>query len=131
MNNYKFAALSRFQGSSLLGALLSGCLMVGLVGCGGPTADSESSSTPATTPVVNVSDEAAALLAKADSLDGATDQVIGKCYTCALGMDGDKANSVKVGDYTAHFCSEACSEHFVENAEELVKTTEIPESSDH
>lgn len=120
MNSYKLAAL---------------CLLAGIAGCSGTQTDSgdvsPQSSTPAATPVVNVSAEAMAQLEKADALDGTTDHVIGKCYTCALGMDGDKANSVKIGDYTAHFCSEACSEHFVGNAEEVVNTTEIPESAEH
>lgn len=114
------------------------CLTMGmiglLVGCGDTATpekkeETKTSSTSAavkTTPVVNVSEQSMAKLAAADMADGTQDKVITKCYSCALGMDGDKENSATVGEYTANFCSEACCKHFVEDADTLIAETEIP-----
>ncbi|MDX1929796.1 MAG: hypothetical protein SFV81_24935 [Pirellulaceae bacterium] len=73
-----------------------------------------------------VSKESAARLEEADKADGTADHVIGKCYVCGLGMNGSEKFTVKVGDYQAHLCSEACQQQFTENAEEIVAKTEIP-----
>ncbi len=112
------------------------CMMgiIGLfVGCGeSATPEKEGTAswanTPAvkTTPVVKVSAASMAKLAEADKADGTEDKVITKCYSCALGMDGDAENSATIGEYTAKFCSEACCKHFAEDADTLIAETEIP-----
>lgn len=51
-----------------------------------------------------------ARLAAADAADGATDNVVSKCATCALRMDGSAENELKLEGYTLHFCSAHCKE---------------------
>lgn len=116
----------------LLLSILPGVFVTaGLLGCNSYTTESASddsaSESPSVTPVVDVSPAALAQLAKADQLDGQADQVITRCYSCELGMDGHQEHAVTMGDYTAHFCSEYCQSHFVENAEDVVKNTSMPE----
>jgi hypothetical protein len=76
-----------------------------------------------------VSKELVARLEEADKADGAADHVIGKCYVCGLGMNGSEKFVVKVDDYQAHLCSEACQQEFADNADEIVAKTAIPSGS--
>lgn len=101
--------------------------VVASLGCS-PTTSSDDATTA--TPVVNVSETALAKLAEADKLDGSEDKVIHHCYSCALGMEGSDENTVSVGPYTAHFCSEACVDHFLTDPEKNITDTEIPGSSE-
>jgi hypothetical protein len=52
----------------------------------------------------------AAVLAKADRMDGAEDKIISQCGVCSLHMEGDAAHTVQAGDYTLHMCSGACKD---------------------
>ena len=70
---------------------------------------------------------ALALLAKADAADGATDKVVSKCVTCMLGMEGQPDHAATYGEYTLHFCSEACREHFIKDREKALLALEFPE----
>ena len=75
----------------------------------------------------SVSEAVETKLALADKLDGAQDQTIGKCYACALGMNGKPDYVVEVEGYTAHLCSEHCREHFASHWQSVVAETDIPE----
>lgn len=67
-------------------------------------------------------------LKAADQLDGKEDHVIGKCYVCALGMDGKAEHSAEFQGYTAHLCSEGCCKHFKDNPEQVIAETKVPET---
>ncbi len=54
--------------------------------------------------------ELKARLAAADAADGTTDNVVHKCATCALRMDGSADNELELEGYTLHFCSAHCKE---------------------
>lgn len=71
--------------------------------------------------------EAATLLASADALDGAEDQVVGKCGGCALTMDGSAEHALKVGDYQMHFCSDYCRNGFEKDTEKALMALTIPD----
>jgi hypothetical protein len=62
-----------------------------------------------------------AALVSADKADGTVDKVITKCAACKLSMDGDPKHSVKVGEYTAHLCSQDCKVNFEQNGDEILK----------
>ncbi len=79
-------------------------------------------------PVTESIAEVEAKLAKADALDGTADKVVTKCASCALGMDGSAEHSVKVLDYTMHFCTEGCAKTFAEDTTKSVLAMSIPES---
>ena len=75
------------------------------------------------------SSNSAALQARlelADRLDGSEDHAVGKCYVCALGMNGKPDLTVEVEGYKAHLCSEHCRKHFAANWQSIVAETEIP-----
>ena len=108
--------------------------LVLLAGCGGggygdagaeaeakPSADVSADATAdAQLAVLEISPEAAAVLAKADLADGTEDHVVEKCASCNLAMDGKAENALQVGEYEMHFCSNTCSKRFEENAEEAI-----------
>jgi hypothetical protein len=62
-----------------------------------------------------------AALVSADKADGTVDKVITKCASCNLSMDGDPKYTVKVGEYTAHLCSQDCKVNFEQNGDEILK----------
>ena len=95
------------------------------VGCAGKPV--EKTAAPASVTAV-VSKESVARLEEADKADGTADHVIGKCYVCGLGMSGSEKFVVKVDDYQAHLCSEACQQEFAEHADDIVAKTAIPSS---
>jgi hypothetical protein len=68
-----------------------------------------------------------AKLAKADALDGAEDQVISKCATCRLRMDGTDANTLAVANYKMKFCSEGCKTAFAKDTTENIRAMQVPE----
>ncbi len=45
-------------------------------------------------------------------------------------MDGKPEYTVNANGYEAHFCSKACCDLFQKNPEEVIATTEIPESKE-
>ncbi len=102
------------------------------VGCGStalpvappatPTATAKSNSTVVDNEVVLVN------LKAADQLDGKEDHIIGKCYVCALGMDGKAEHSAEFQGYTAHLCSEGCCKHFKDQPEQVIAETKVPEA---
>ena len=67
-----------------------------------------------------------ARLELADRLDGSEDHTVGKCYVCALGMNGKPDLTVEVEGYNALLCSEHCRNHFAANWQSIVAETEIP-----
>jgi len=69
------------------------------------------------------------VLARADAFDGNEDHVVSKCSGCALHMDGDAENTVEVGDYEMHFCSEYCAENFQQDLESKLLALSIPEAT--
>jgi len=82
------------------------------VACGG---EAPSEPVAASNEPYVMSDADAAILAKADAHDGTVDHVVSECAVCGLGMEGDPAQAVTVGDYEVHMCSETCKGHFEEN----------------
>jgi YHS domain-containing protein len=67
-----------------------------------------------------------ARLVAADRLDGKEDQIVHRCYVCALGMDGKEKNTAKYEGFEVHLCSQGCLEEFQANPEKLVLETPIP-----
>jgi hypothetical protein len=66
------------------------------------------------------------VLAKADALDGTTDQIVSKCPGCAFAMDGKPENQIEVDGYTMQFCLEECKVAFEENLEAALAALEVP-----
>lgn len=102
--------------------------------CGGQEAETVEAE-PAAEPAEAVAEEApvvdeammVAVLEKADAFDGTTDQVVSKCASCAMMMDGKAEHAVEVAGYTMHFCNDHCKETFEANVEEAVVALQIPE----
>jgi len=90
-----------------------------MAACGGtasePAAETPAAETPAATEGYVLTDAHEAVLAKADAHDGTEDHVVSECSVCGLGMQGDAAHAVTVGEYQVHMCSETCKGHFEEN----------------
>ena len=101
--------------------LLSAFLMAGCNSSKAPANADKSASISAP------SAAALALLAKADAADGAADKVVSKCVTCMLGMEGQPDCTATYGEYTLHFCSEACREHFIKDREKALLALEFAE----
>ena len=105
------------------------CLVgvVALAGCkkNGGSRETEAPKSDAADAAQNT--EVLAKLAKADAFDGAEDHVVSKCASCRLGMDGDEANTLTVGDYQMHFCSPGCKERFSKDLTKNVLALAIPE----
>ncbi len=99
-------------------------LCVAVLGCGKST-ETATTATPAT--AEPASEATLVALQKADLLDGTEDHVIGKCYVCQLGMDGEEQITCEVHGYTARLCSEACRAHFEASPDEVIASTKIPE----
>ena len=106
-----------------------GLLTCTLVGCGTQAPPTTTAAeTGATPPAGEAADSTLVLvnLKAADLLDGTEDKVVGKCYVCALGMDGKPEHSAEVEGYTCHLCSGPCKEFFEESAESVIAETKIP-----
>jgi hypothetical protein len=99
---------------SLAGGILA------VTGCGEPGGPSSvvsqpAASAPDTLREVVVTPEMAEALAKADARDGQSDKIVSLCASCALGMDGSKEHSLRVGEYVMYFCSDDCKQAFSED----------------
>ena len=114
-------------------------LSVGLLaigGCGEPAADTPTvdESSPSAnaasptdaSPTVEVTEEMAVILAKADEVDGSADKTVSKCAVCSLGMDGSSENALAVGEYTLHFCSADCKSDFAQDTAQSVLAIKLP-----
>jgi hypothetical protein len=87
-------------------------LSLALAACGGTaTAPTEVETTAAAAPYV-LTDVHEAVLAAADAHDGTVDHVVSECASCGLGMPGDSAHAVSVGEYQVHLCSDSCKTMF-------------------
>ena len=93
------------------------CVCVALCGC--------RKSEPASTPEQIA--EVKARLASADALDGTVDQIVTRCATCKLGMDGSAKHELKAHGYTMRFCSGGCSKSFGKSLDASILALEIPE----
>ena len=90
-------------------------------GCGGkPASEAKESAAQA---------RMAAILARADQVDGASDHVVSSCPGCQLHMPGNAAHAVQVGDYALHFCSEECKSRFDKDLEKSVLALAVPEET--
>ncbi len=107
--------------------LITSVAVVSMFGCTAKKEEVKLAS-PSSTPTI--SQAALSLLVEADKLDGTTDQVIGKCYVCGLGMNGSAKYAVKFQDYTAHLCSAGCQHEFETSTEKIVLETKIPEAKE-
>jgi YHS domain-containing protein len=123
----------RFALWNILGWTCLG-LAVLLVGCGGgETTPEEESSTTGSQPADEAAADAEAIatkLAAADALDGNVDQIVTRCASCALLMDGKKDHAVEYEGYTLYFCREGCKERFEKDMEGMLVALEIPEQSE-
>ena len=70
-----------------------------------------------------------AKLALADELDGAADQVISRCPSCSLRMDGSAEHAMQFAGYELHFCSAGCLDSFAADPEGRISALVIPEPS--
>ena len=84
------------------------------------------SGSEASAPSAPPSEEALVILAGADAVDGTEDQVVSKCLTCSLGMDGSSAHASKFGPYELRLCSAACKKSFDADPEQAVLATPVP-----
>ena len=107
--------------------LITGFALVFLFGC---EAKKEEAKLAGPSAGPTLSQAAQSLLMEADKLDGNTDQVIGKCYVCGLGMNGSDKYVVKVQGYTAHLCSAGCQHEFETSTEKIVLETKIPKAKE-
>ena len=78
-----------------------------------------------------LSEQVLTALRSADKLDGTEDKVVEQCYSCMLGMKGKPEFASQIGEYDLHFCKEGCQEHFDQDPEYFVTSTELPESDAH
>lgn len=69
----------------------------------------------------------AAVLAKADALDGKIDKIVTRCAGCALGMDGKADYELEVGEYKMHFCKSGCKDRFAQNPDKEILALKIPD----
>lgn len=102
--------------------LLIACTLPLFAACGEQTSEvitppkTETETPAAPNPAV------AAILAKADAVDGTTDKVVHKCAGCALHMDGKAEHAIAIEGYTMHFCKPACYDRFkADTAGEVLK----------
>jgi hypothetical protein len=106
--------------------------MLSLSGCGQPTDSPPAASQPQTDvaglPETAVTPAMADALARADALDGQSDNVVSLCASCALGMDGSAAHPLRVGQYTMHFCKADCKQSFGEDISKSVLAMEVPDA---
>lgn len=116
----------------MTGELFALALLALVVGCGDTTkpnaepGEKEQASAPVT---LELTETSLKTLAAADAADGSADQTVHLCYSCALGMDGKSEFAATAGEYTLHFCSAGCLDHFQENAEKTIADTKIPDAS--
>jgi len=112
--------------------LITSIALFSIVGCTAEKQEMKLAS-PSSTPALSqatFSEAALSLLEEADTMDGKTDHVIGKCYVCGLGMDGSEKYAAKVQDYTAHLCSAGCQQEFEASTEKIVLETKIPKAKE-
>jgi hypothetical protein len=112
--------------------LIAGCSLFLLTACGdkpaAPTpAPSPSPATPGATAAAPITPEVLAKLAQADAKDGTVDKVVHRCAGCALGMDGKAEMSLKVQDYTMHFCKPKCVDKFAPDPATAILALKIKE----
>lgn len=68
------------------------------------------------------------ILAKADAMDGEVDNVVTKCGSCRLGMNGKAEHAVKAHGYTMHFCSAGCKTGFEKDLDKSILALNVPQS---
>ncbi len=76
---------------------------------------------------IPVAADALAKMAEADQFDGTVDHLVAKCAACALQMDGKPEYGIKLGDYTMHFCSEACRKNYSKDPESKLAQLTVPQ----
>lgn len=103
--------------------LVSGC---GQQGGTSPVASQPEASVSDAPQEFDATPEMAAILAKADALDGQADKIVSRCASCALGMDGSKEHSLHVGEYTMCFCREDCLQAFSKDVAKSVLGLKVP-----
>lgn len=92
--------------------LITSFMSIVWMACG---SDASRSATPADTNAtapLTMSSEVRPLLAWADSLDGKTDQILGRCVMCNYVCAGQAEYASRVGPYTVMACSRMDKENF-------------------
>ena len=69
----------------------------------------------------------AAILARADKVDGSQDKVVSKCAVCSLVMDGSPDYTLQVEGYTLQFCSAECKDIFAADPTESILKMKFPQ----
>ncbi|UCG32471.1 MAG: hypothetical protein JSU68_12490 [Phycisphaerales bacterium] len=69
----------------------------------------------------------AAVLVRADKVDGAEDKVVSKCAGCALAMDGSPDHTLNAEGYTLRFCSAECKDRFAADTTKSILEMNFPE----
>ena len=91
-------------------------------GCGSGTGE----------PVVEAEEVAlpdvAVQLALADEFDGVVDNVVSRCPSCGLAMDGSAEHAMQFAGYELRFCSAGCLESFGADPEAGILALIIPET---
>ena len=121
-----------FNCKSWLAWLLAAGMLV-TAGCGqqdeaSPEAEQPETEAPDAPAEFAATAEMEQVLAQADALDGQEDQVVTRCASCALGMDGSEEHALRVGEYTMYFCAEDCKQAFSEDIAKSVLAMKIPEA---
>lgn len=117
-----------------LAALMCAALAVGVLACseqGDQHAEAAGSDAATQQETMQASTQVAALLAKADAVDGMQDHVVSQCSGCKLAMAGDPNHAMDVGEYSLQFCSAACKDNFAQGGEAAILALEIPEAEGH
>lgn len=115
----------------MLACVLLAAGMLVVSGCGqqggpAPVASPPDASVPDAPAEYAATPEMAEILAKADALDGQSDKIVSRCASCALGMDGSKEHSLRVGEYTMCFCRDDCQQAFSKDVSQSVLAMQVP-----
>jgi hypothetical protein len=98
-------------------------MALALTACGGTTiepAEGVPSAPAAPNDPYVPTDAHESVLAAADAHDGTVDHVVSDCASCGLGMPGDAAHAVRVGEYQVHMCSDSCKTLFEDGTGETL-----------
>ena len=86
---------------------------------------------PEEPPAVLAEPSAAALiiLKEADRADGTSDNVIRKCVSCKLKMEGSPEHTVEFGQYKLQFCTDFCKTAFTKDPEAALESLDDSQGS--
>lgn len=77
-----------------------------------------------------VDPELAGLLAAADAVDGAVDEVVGNCMMCGLLMAGEPEIPSRYAGYAFHHCGTGCREAFDADPEKWLRWVDLERAAE-